>query len=95
MLQKRIYMLTASGFSTLLLTNALLLLGGRQILVGEEKVEIGQHRIVEDWGDLALNEQATLVCSYLTGQGIKRHIYWYSGDNRAGRNTCPFVIAWK
>lgn len=72
---------------------AALLLGGYRVLVGEQKVEIGQHRLVEGWGDLSSNSQASLVCSYFTGRSVKEKVFWYAAGGVMGRDQCPFVLS--
>lgn len=71
-----------------------LLVTGSRILIEETKVQPGQHYVAGDWGDLAGNTQASLVCRYFTGRSSpKMAVYWYASSNVFGRDSCPFI--WK
>ncbi|MFN3585634.1 hypothetical protein [Phenylobacterium sp.] len=71
-----------------------LLISGNRILLEERRVEPGEHYVAGDWGDLASNSQASLVCTYFTGRSApKIAVYWYSASNVLGRDSCPFI--WK
>jgi hypothetical protein len=68
-----------------------LLLTGNRVLIWETKVEPGQSFIVEGWGDLGSNKQASLVCRYFTGRGVVSDVMWFSPNNILGRDSCPFL----
>jgi energy-converting hydrogenase Eha subunit H len=72
---------------------AFLLLGGYRVLVDEERVRIGQHRVIEGWGDLADRKQASLVCSYFTGLRVEPHVFDFSRNGMLGRDDCPLILA--
>jgi hypothetical protein len=72
---------------------AFLLLGGYRIFVGEERVRLGEHRVVEGWGDLAERKQPSLVCDYFTGTGIQPHVFVFSHNGMLGRDDCPLILA--
>jgi hypothetical protein len=72
---------------------AFLLLGGYRILVNEERVRVGEHRVVEGWGDLAQRKQASLVCDYFTGTGVQPHVFVFSRNGMLGRDDCPLILA--
>lgn len=68
-----------------------LLLTNTRILVGETKVEPGQEYVVENYGNLKGNQQASLVCSYFNGRKLLKTVFWYSPNNIMGRDSCPFL----
>ncbi len=76
--------LIALGWVGLLLTDT-------RILVGEVKVESGQEYIVEGYGDLKGNQQASLVCSYFNGRKVLKSVFWYAPNNIMGKDSCPFL----
>ena len=68
-----------------------LLVTDTRVLVGEVKVEPGQEYIVEGYGNLGQNKQASLVCSYFNGRKILTKVFWYAPNNLFGRDSCPFI----
>ena len=62
-----------------------------RILVWQTKVEPGQTYIAEEWGDLGKESSAQLVCRYFTGRALTMNVMWYSPNNIAGRDSCPFL----
>jgi hypothetical protein len=72
---------------------AFLLVGGYRILVDEERVRVGEHLIVEGWGDLAERKQASLVCRYFTGLSVEPHVFDFSRNGMLGRDNCPLILA--
>lgn len=59
-------------------------------MVDETRVNPGDHFIVEEHGDLADNQQASLVCTFFDGRKRRKTVYWYSSANVFGRDACPF-----
>jgi hypothetical protein len=76
----------------LLLTVVFLLLSGKALLIGENKVNPGDVYTVPDYGDLGKNGQSSLVCKYFTGRSIKLSVYWYSPNGILGKSECPFLL---
>ena len=72
---------------------AFLLLGGYRILVSEERVRLGEHQVVDGWGDLAERNQASLVCRYFTGTSVQPHVFVFSRNGMLGRDDCPLILA--
>lgn len=68
-----------------------LLLSGRRILISERLVRPGEHFVTAEWGDLGKSAQASLACRYFTGRALKVQVFWYSGANIFGRDSCPFL----
>lgn len=68
-----------------------LLVSGYRLLISEKRVDPGQFYIVEDYGNLGSNSQASLACSYFSGRSIKTAVFWYSSNNLFGRDSCPFL----
>lgn len=68
-----------------------LLVSDTRMLVSETKVEPGRSYVVEDYGDLGKNTQASLVCRYFTGRGFKTTVFWYAPGGFFGRDSCPFL----
>lgn len=66
-----------------------LLIAGNRVLISERVVQPGQHVVVGQWGDLAENQQASLVCTYWTGRGIIPTVFWYG---MPGKDSCPFIL---
>lgn len=74
----------------LVAVNLLLLLTGTRLLIGERIVQPGQHVVVGQWGDLASNQQASIVCRYWTGRSVTPIVWWY-GNGFMSRDSCPFL----
>ena len=68
-----------------------LLLTDTRVLLGEVKVEPGQEFVVEGYGNLKEDNQASLVCSYFNGRKVLRTVFWYAPNNIMGRDSCPFI----
>ena len=63
-----------------------------RVLLKEAKVEPGVHYIVEGYGDLGKNKQASLACTYFNGRKVMQTVFWYAPSNFMGKDSCPFVI---
>lgn len=79
------------AIGTIALASLALLLTGTRLLVWERHVEPGQSFVVQDYGDLGENGQASLVCWYFTGRSVLSQVFWYSSNNILGRDSCPFL----
>ena len=75
-----------------LLADIMLLATGYRLLVYERFVRRGEHYVVQGWGDLASNSQASFACTYWTGRSVKRTVLWYSPNNIMGRDECPLLV---
>ena len=73
-----------------IIANIALLFSGYRILIGERIVQPGEHYVAGQWGDLAGNEQASIVCTYWTGRNSKLIVWWYGGDFMS-KDECPFL----
>jgi len=62
-----------------------------RVLVGERLVRPGEQYVVEGFGDVGANAQASLVCRYFTGRSVLPTVFWYSPNNFMGRDSCPFI----
>ena len=73
-----------------ILADIALLLSGYRILIGERIVQPGEHYLAGRWGDLASNEQASIVCRYWTGRNVKLIVWWY-GAGFMSKDECPVL----
>ncbi len=62
-----------------------------RILISERLVRPGDKYVVEGFGDLGANGQASLVCRYFTGRAVLPTVFWHSPNNIIGRDSCPFI----
>lgn len=69
-----------------------LFLSGKGILIDQEKVDPGEQRIVEGWGDVGEADQASLVCTYFVATRTRQQVFWYSPNGMFGRADCPTLI---
>jgi hypothetical protein len=74
------------------LLSVLLLLSDHGLLIWERFVSPGQRYELKDYGDLGADGQASLVCSYFTGRGVAKRVFWHSGNDIMGKNACPFLL---
>ena len=63
-----------------------------RVLLSERRITPGQTFVVEGYGDLGKNEQATLACRYFTGRSVKTRVFWYSPAGMVGRDECPLFV---
>ncbi len=62
-----------------------------RILVEEKLIRPGQRYVVEGYGDLAQNSQASLVCRYFNGRRVLSTVFWHAPNNFMGRDSCPVI----
>ena len=69
-----------------------LLFGDFRVLLGEEHIRVneGQSRFVEGYGDLGVGAQDSLLCTYFNGWKKIEVVYWYASNDMFGKSACPF-----
>jgi hypothetical protein len=68
---------------------AIVLGGGRSVLVWQQKVQPGETYHLEGYGDLGRTNGASLACYYFTGASVVGVAFWYSPNDLFGRHRCP------
>jgi len=58
-------------------------------LLDEIIVQPGESYVVDDYGDLGENGQASLVCKYMFREKERQRVYWYSPNDVFGKSYCP------
>jgi hypothetical protein len=86
---------TAEAVTIVLLVAAAILFSlavtDTRVLVGERVVQPGEKYVVEGFGDLSANAQASLVCRYFNGRKVLPTVFWHSPNNFMGRDSCPLI----
>ena len=83
--------LTSQAFrlTTLIATNALILISGHRLLVGEQIVAAGEEVEWRDW-IIGHQQRDLLMCRYWTGRSVQPRTEWY-GIGPSELVECPII----
>ena len=88
-LSSRALRLAALAFGGLIATNALILISGHQLLVGEQIVAAGEEVEWRDW-IIGHQQRDVLLCRYWTGRSVQPRTEWY-GIGPSELAECPII----